>query len=170
MTEEGRSRGTFSALDALWILIGATVLVVLLLCLLPVRGRGAESVEVRYVLRVRDADPAIFGTDPTGLIPYGAAVYNENGTAMLGRVESIAVLPQTRMAVVGGRVRPLEETDAVILEIGIVSDAVVRKGDGVRIEDVRIAAGSVGGFRLGGYYTARAAVTLVELSEKEGVR
>jgi len=59
--------------------------------------------------------------------------------------------------------------DKIILEVTVEGIGRVKGGDGVRISDVRIAAGSVGSFRLGGYYAARACVTYVESSFEEEV-
>lgn len=153
---------TFSALDALWILLAAIALILLLVSLIPLRAEGAEEREVRYVLRVRDVDPAMLGDSPEWIIPVGAPVKNENGTAALGEVESVTLSTQRRATVKDGVVVLAEEADRMILEITVRGTARVKRGDGVRISDVRIAAGSVGGFRLGGYYAARAWVILVE--------
>ena len=160
-------RGSFSALDALWILLGVTVLVLLLLVLLPALGARTETGEVRYVLRVRDVDPVLVGEDAEVLIPLGSGVYSENGAAALGRVERVECVPQLRAKVTEGTLVFEEETDAVILEITVLGEGTFAVGDGVRISDVRIAAGSLGAFRIGSFYAARAAVTSVEVYETE---
>jgi hypothetical protein len=166
---KGMERGTFSALDALWILLGVILLVLLFLFLLPTLGTSGEPYEVRYVLRVRDVDPLMVGEDAEALIPPGSGVYSENGTAALGRVERVESAPQMRARVTSGELVFEEATDAVILEITVLGKATLAEGDGVRISDVRIAAGSIGSFRLGSFYAARAAVTAVEVYETEEV-
>ena len=164
---KGAERGTFSALDALWILLGVALLVLLFLFLLPTLGKGGETYEVRYVLRVRDVDPLMVGEDAESLIPPGSGVYSENGAAALGRVERVESAPQMRARVTAGEIVFEEATDAVILEVTVLGDGTLAEGDGVRISDVRIAAGSLGGFRLGSFYAARAAVISVEVYETE---
>ena len=99
---KGAEKGTFSALDALWILLGVALLVLLFLFLLPTLGKGGETYEVRYVLRVRDVDPLMVGEDAESLIPPGSGVYSENGAAALGRVERVESAPQMRARVTAG--------------------------------------------------------------------
>lgn len=163
-TDAGRS---FSALDAFWILLGAAVLILLLVGLLPFGGSAATEREVRYVVRVRDVDPSVLGTHPEVLIPAGASVRNENGTAVLGSVESVCVREQMRATVRDGQIVSVEDPAYRILEVTVWGSGSVKEGDGVRIGDVRIAAGSVGSFRLGGYYAAHASVVSVVLEEVE---
>lgn len=158
---EKEERRTFSAADALWILLGVGVLVLLLVAALSVSGGRGETCEVLYVLRVRGVDVALLGENPEDLIPVGATVCNENGTAPLGIVETVAVREERRATVRDGSVCFVSAEDEVILEVSVRAVGSIRRGDGIRISDVRISAGGIGTFRLGSYYAARAAVTWV---------
>ena len=101
------------------------------------------------------------------LLPNGARVTSGNGTATLGRVKGIAVHPSVVASVEEGEFVWIEASDAVDLFVEIVGDGVVKYGDGIRMQDVRIAAGSTGDFRIGGYYAQKATVIFVESEKME---
>lgn len=154
-----------SALDALVILAVGIILFCILAWAIP-RGDSSNFCEVRYTLRVYGVSAVLFGEGQEELIPIGCTVRNENGTVALGRVESIRMLPQKSVAVKDGTLSFFESPSEVVLEVTVRGEGVLRNGDGIRIEDVRIAAGSTGTFRLGRYYAERASVIWVEASEE----
>ena len=159
---------TLSAIDALWIFLIAGALVLLAVGILSVGTEKRETREVVYILRVRGVDPITFSGGTGALIPEGSEVRSEKGTALLGRVESVQASEVRRTAVIDGAVGFVSAPDEIMLEIRIRGTGTVREGDGIRISDVRIAAGSVGSYRLGGYYAPRATVIFVGYGEEEG--
>lgn len=166
-TEMKEARRSFSAADALWMLLIAALTVLVLVGVLSVSRGGAQTCEIVYVLRIRDVDPTLVAEGTEQLIPVGAEVYNENGTACLGHVEAVTVREDKRVTVKDGALVFAPKENGVVLEIAVRGVGRAREGEGVRILDVRIAAGGVGGFRLGSYYAARAAVTYVARVERE---
>lgn len=166
-SERSDGERVFSAMDALRILLVTVFSVLLFVCLLSMRGEARDAREVRYALRVYGVDPDACMGDPVSVIPVGAQVYNENGTAHLGTVEAVFARAEMRAVVREGGIAFVPMEDRMILEVTVRGEGRARRGDGIRISDVRIAAGSVGTFRLGGYYAARAVITHVALSEEE---
>ena len=55
--------------------------------------------------------------------------------------------------------------DRVDVDVTVRASGVARDGDGLRVSDIRIAAGASGGFRIGGYYAAQATVVFVDVEE-----
>lgn len=165
--EKRRERRSLSAADALWILVTVVGLVLIFLCMLHAKGSDGEMCQVRYVLRVHGVDAALLEAAEESLIPIGGEVRTGNGTAVLGRVESVTAEKEKQVALHGGDLHFAEVPDTVVLEIAVSGEAKAVRGDGLRISDVRIAAGSVGDFRIGAYYASRASVVYVERLEEE---
>ncbi len=92
----------------------------------------------------------------------GGEVYNQNGTALLGRVSEYRVVDHKEMRLVDGEARAEVVPDRRDVWIRIRAEGVSKIGDGVRISDVRIAAGMRGDFRLGNYDAKGARVLWVE--------
>ena len=166
-TEMKEERRRLSAADALWMLWIVALAALALVGVLSVSRGGAQTCEIVYVLRIRDVDPTLVAEGTERLIPVGAEVYNENGTACLGHVEAVTVREDKRVTVTDGVLGFAPKENGVVLEIAVRGEGREREGEGLRIFDVRIAAGGVGGFRLGNYYAARAAVTYVARVERE---
>ncbi|MBE6633800.1 MAG: hypothetical protein E7620_05605 [Ruminococcaceae bacterium] len=83
----------------------------------------------------------------------GESVWNENGTLLLGRVESVASVPCS--AENEGK-EPLWN-----LEIQVLMEGELRAGMGIRVRELRIAAGGEGRFRFG-RFSASAEILSVE--------
>ena len=158
---EGRRR--FSAPDAVVAIVLAAVLIGGIVWAVPRRESGAPCF-IRYVLRIYGADPVLLGEGEERIF-VGASVRTENGTAELGRVESVVTLPQRTPCVKDGKIAFSELPDVRILEVTVTAEGRYRAGDGIRVSDVRISAGSTGSFRLGRYYAEHASVILAEIEE-----
>ena len=63
-----------------------------------------------------------------------------------------------------GRIRLAEVPDRGNLVVTVSGTALEREGDGLRIQDVRIAAGMDGCFRMGGFLGRNAQILWVERS------
>ena len=85
----------------------------------------------------------------------GESVWNENGTLLLGRVEAIALVPQ--VAEDGA------EEDLWNLEIHVLMEGELREGAGIRVREIRIAAGGTGRFRIGRFSALSEILSVEEL-------
>lgn len=128
------------------------------------RRAARPTQAVRYTIWVPNANTGTAQMNGTweDLIPVGAKVTSQNGTATLGRVEKIEVRPSVVASVFEGELVWIESPDTVDLRIDVVGEGVANYGDGIRIQDVRIAAGGTGSFRIGKYYAQKVTVIFVE--------
>ena len=125
------------------------------------RSQAAPTVTVSYVLCLSAVDTAYVG-DGNGfeeLISVGSKVTSANGTAPLGEVSQVWTEQHTVPAVQKGKVVFVEVPNRVDLYVKVRGNAVAKTGDGLRISDIRIAAGGVGDYRIGGF-TANAATVV----------
>lgn len=132
--------------------------------------RAAEpTVEIEYVLRISGVNEQ-FAAENGGwerLIPSGSEVTTANATATLGRVVAVT-RHDHREASLRGREIVFVACDGVCdLEITVVGVGVAHKGDGIRVHDIRIAAGSKGDFRIGAFYASDSAIVSVIRREEE---
>ena len=135
------------------------------------RAEAAPDVGVRYLLCVSGIDTRVI--DETGgaegLIPIGDDVKSANGTAFLGRVSAVWTETHVETTVQNGAVVFQEVPHRANLYVEVCGDAVARGGDGLRISDIRIAAGEVGDYRIGVFFASGAKVISVRKeSQNEG--
>lgn len=128
------------------------------------RGQSAEpTVEILYTVCLRSVDTAQVGEgDFRKLIPDGASVTNETGTVKLGSVTDVTVRPHRSATVRDGEVVMTEVPDRVDLFVSVRAWATAKTGDGLRVSDIRIAAGRAGDFRIGSFYAGGGEVVAVE--------
>ena len=134
------------------------------------RSAAAEPVaKIEYVLRLSGVDDT-YATQNGGwdaLIPNGAQVTTSNGTAVLGRVSDLSQRPHVEADVRGGRIVFVSREGRSDLYVTVRGEGIAREGDGLRIRDLRIAAGSVGDFRIGAFYASNAAIVSVRRRDVE---
>ena len=136
--------------------------------LLRQRGRSGEERTVYYTVRIYDVERTLASEERLdALIPRGCAVFSENGTARLGFAESASILSKRVAGVRDGEVVFAISPDLVDIDVRVRCTCVWREGDGLRADDVRIAAGESGTFRFGGFYAARATVISVDTEGRE---
>ena len=158
---EGHLR--FSAADWLLLVLAVAILTAGGLFLYQRRKAAMPHVEILYTVQVSGVDLRAFEAEKLmDLIPRGSTVYSENGTAELGRVESREVIPLLEPHATNNGIRWIEVPNRATLTVTVSGTAVEREGDGLRIRDVRIAAGMRGGFRLGGFLGENARILSVE--------
>ena len=121
------------------------------------RYRAATpTVEIRYLICVKGVDV----DDGTGawerLIPIGARITSSNGTAELGRVTAIALQPHLVASAKNGKVVFLDHPQKTDLLITVNARATDGGADGIRVRDIRVAAGEVWDLRVGDYYATGA--------------
>ena len=153
----------FSAADWLLLVLAVAILTGGGLFLYQKRRAAVPHVEILYTVQVSGVDLRVFESgDLMELIPLGSTVYSENGTAELGRVESREVIPFSEPHATDKGIRWIEVPDRATLVVTVVGTAAERDGDGLRIRDIRIAAGMRGSFRLGGFLGENARILSVE--------
>lgn len=86
----------------------------------------------------------------------------ENGTTVLGEITEVAELPHMRSAVRNGVPSWEEHPYLIDLEVTVRMRLRGKSGDGLRVGDLRIAAGGRGNFRFG---KLSAAAEILELRE-----
>lgn len=122
-------------------------------------GESGDRRTVYYTVRIYDVDRTLWETERFG---GGDAVFSENGTLCLGSVTEITTAPQRVAGVQNGEVVIAESPRFISVDVRIRGECVVKAGEGVRCDGVRIAAGESGAFRIGGFFASRARVISVE--------
>ena len=162
-SEEFEGEKKMSALD--WGILGLIVLVLTVFAVWYLqRGGGtAQEREIRYTVRLSGVDVRSADTE-TGLLPIGRGdtVRSENGTLELGYVEAVTARPSRSAVASNGEIAFCTVPGRMDVDVTVRGIALYRKEEGLRISDTRIAAGTVGGFRFGGYYVKNATVITVE--------
>lgn len=151
----------FSFADLL-IMIGILLLllsVILFFYRRTAEDRGSRQT-VSYRVLLSSIDATLF--PPSDVISIGATVRNENGTATLGQVTKVAWEPHLEVHTDGGKVRILEVPSQYDLIVEIVCESIERNGQGIRINDIRIAAGERYCLRFDGFIFDGAQVIFVE--------
>ncbi len=101
------------------------------------------------------------------LLGVGTPVSNANATAEMGEVIALEVRPHTVMTVQAGRVVSAEDPMLCELYITVRADAVEKTGNGLRVKDIRIAAGMRGDYYIGPFFAADALTVSVRCEEKQ---
>ncbi len=119
---------------------------------------------VEYLLCIENIDSSLYGFPEDALFPIsaGMSVMNDNATFPMGRVVGVLVRPHRVPAVRDGEVMLTELTGYYDLYITVAAEAVISPNDGIRVSDIRIAAGGRGDFRIGGFYAHDAAIIWVD--------
>lgn len=146
--KEKRMRVTW--VDVLLLLLAFSAFVSGVIYLRWSRNTAAEK-EIRCLIRVPCVERSLLELHGGELIPRGSAVWTENGTAELGWVREIRVLPHRRAVLREGAVSWESDEERVDLELTVVMRGVLREGDGIRVKDLRIVAGGKGNLRIGPY-------------------
>ena len=121
------------------------------------------STAITYTVLASGVDTSLASSgDWKELIPIGSRVLSQNGTARLGSVTEVSSQPHLRATVRNGEVVFAPMPDTVDLLITVRAEATVKIGDGLRVSDIRIAAGEIGDFRLAGFLASGAKVISVE--------
>lgn len=124
------------------------------------------STAITYTVLTSGVDASLASSgDWKELIPIGSRVLSQNGTARLGNVTAVSSQPHLCATVRSGEVVFVPMPDRVDLLVTVRADATVKTGDGLRVSDIRIAAGEVGDFRLAGFLASGAKVISVERND-----
>lgn len=123
----------------------------------------APTVKIQYTVCVLGVDSRLADANGgwEGLIPMGASVTSANGTAILGEILDVSVRPHSVASILKDDVVFVEHPSKCDLFVTVQGEGVVKEGDGIRIHDIRIAAGDTGDYRLGDYCAVGATVVSV---------
>ena len=129
------------------------------------RTASVPDLDITYTVLVSGVDDriALVNGGWENLIPVGARITSANGTAELGRVTAIAIKPHIIATVSDGQIDFIPGLGFSDLEITVRTKATRRSGDGLRVQDIRVAAGGSGDFRVGGFLASRACIVHVAL-------
>ncbi len=158
--DETEPKRRFGAADALLLLaVVGLLLGGAFLWIRREKGRPVEAICVLRVtvLRTEQAQDALPKVDDL--------VRNGSGTVTLGRVIAVEEAPHRRLSAENGQPVWITDEERVDWEITVSLSGRLREGEGLRVEDTRIAAGSDGVFRIGGFYAANARMIEVEVLE-----
>lgn len=127
------------------------------------RSMPGEQPEVRCVIRLPAVDRAEWEAYYASAVVAGSTVRSENGTLALGTVQSVSPKEHTEAVLRKDNVvwEPVPELADIELEVRM--HGTLTAGQGVRVGDLRIAAGGSGSFRIGGYFAAGAEIVSVEV-------
>ena len=127
------------------------------------RDAVQPTAEILYTVCLYAYDSSLSETeDWDALIPYGAVVTNAMGTAEMGRVTEVTVRQHRILTLRDGEAVMTEVPDRVDLLVSIRAEATENEGDGLRVKDVRSAAGGIGDFRIGYLYAHAARIVSVQ--------
>ena len=162
MQNEKRDDGAWRPVWIDWILlmVFAVILFMGVGYLFERRQSASPDVLVEYVICLSE-QKQLYADENGGwdaLISSGRSVSNANGTADMGRVVSVSVRPHLTATVKDQKISAIETEGYVDLYITVHGMAIRREGDGLRISDIRIAAGEAGDFLIGPFFAGNAIV------------
>ncbi len=146
---ETKNRLLLSKLDWFLILLTAFAVVSGGVFLYQKKQAVVPTVEIQYALLISDLAVREDGKQLWEYFEEHSAVYNQNGTAKLGNVLSVDVREHYAPILSEGRVVLAPRSGRVDVIVSVKALAHIREGDGLRVEDIRIAAGGMGDFRIG---------------------
>ena len=131
---------------------------------------SAENVTVEYTLSVELPTFEAESLTLDRLVVTGAAVSNQNGTAPMGWVTEVSLKEIPVVSITQeGEVVFVPHPVARRIEVRVRAKGTEKAGDGIRVSDIRIAAGTHGDFRIGELMAKNAAVIEVQVQKEEGV-
>ena len=148
MKERERKGLRFSTVDAVIVALMLAVLVGAVAIFNRNRQDRANVIEIEYRLLLSDMQIYEGLVNPWENWRAGDAVYNQNGTAVLGAVECVELLAHREPTVQNGRIVLEAVPDRADVIVSVKALAKERTGDGLRVRDIRIAAGGVGDFQI----------------------
>ncbi len=158
--DDARRRGRLNWLD--WLLLACFLLAIaggLLLWSAWRRGGDGDVGSVRYVVAISDCDWMDLAV--------GSSVRSRNGTAMLGRVTEIRAEPHRMLAVKDGALEEVAVDGRYDLFLTVEADGIREARDGIRVSDIRIAAGIHTELRVGARLALGAEIVSVEWRETD---
>ena len=119
-----------------------------------------------YTVQLSNVDVRAYGEDST-ILREGDRVRSQNGTVVLGTVTSLERRPHRETVVENGTLSTVELPTRADFLITVTASASRRSGDGIRVGDIRIAAGSEMTIRVGDFLASSVVVTRVDWEAEE---
>ena len=130
------------------------------------RSAAIPNEEIRYTLCISGAENRFLGADGWEIqFPIGSRVTTANAAATLGRVIDVDTRPTLVATVSKGKIIWIESDISDDVFLTVDAKAKIREGDGIRVSDIRIAAGEKGDYRIGTVYVSGA--TVISVARKE---
>ena len=156
-----KKRRRFSLADLLILILVLLFLsLVFLIFYRRMAAEGEKKETVYYHVLLSSIDATLFPSSE--VINVGATVRNENGTAILGSVTKVILEPHLEVRTDGRRVQILENPSKYDLLVHVSCEAVEKEGQGIRVNDIRIAAGEHYCMRFDGFVFDGAHVIFVK--------
>ena len=153
-----------------WLLLGVILLGLLLAgwYFWQHRKSAQEEVALLVVMRIPAVERDLAEQASPGLIPAGSVLRTENGTFALGVVQSVSL--RERLSPYVQEKALAWEPDPYLcdMEVTVRMNAVQQGNEGLRVHDLRVAAGGLGNFRFGSYFAAGTEIVSVEVISNEG--
>lgn len=125
------------------------------------KGDAQETGTITYTVIVSSVESDLF-SEGEDVILVGDQVRSQNGTAVLGEVESFRRVPHQIAAVENGKVVFAQDPHLEDYYVTVRSQATRKTGDGIRVGDIRLAAGMKVTLRIGDFYISSAEMISVE--------
>ncbi|MBQ8433063.1 MAG: hypothetical protein IJX28_09295 [Clostridia bacterium] len=161
MEEKMHGKPKFTWVDWLLLALFLLLIVGLLVAILQWRFKEEESAVFHYTVLIPGVKKEWINTRSDLLLP-GTPICSENGTALLGQILSAHQSSHTVTHFLKGEV--WEEEDPALVDLSLLVEGRGRlsAGEGVRICDIRIAAGGSYSLRIGPLYAPNAKIVSVE--------
>ena len=150
-------RSYFTWIDLLLIgLFALLIFSVSFFVLYRVQKRERSTVYLQYTVLLSQVDELLLGE--WNQVERGTSVKNANGTAIVGQVESISVRQSQRPMIRDGE--PVMEAIPQRFDLYLLVNTrgEDKGGEGLRVSDIRLSAGSYYDFRVGGMMARNARI------------
>ena len=129
------------------------------------RSAAENRMDILCVIRIPAMERSFLQGYGEDLIPGGSILRSENGTETLGYVQSVIIRDHMTTVLRNGEVVWENDPSLADVEVMVRMRATAEAGKGLRVGDLRIAAGGTGNFRFGNYFMAGTEILTVEVLE-----
>ena len=154
-------KNSFSWADGLLILLIGLIILIGVRYLLQRQRQAVPNATITYLLRVTVEEELLSEGELFSHLVPEAPVLSQNGTARLGKITDRWTSPVLQPTVREAEATLVEDPFRRYLYVKVTGRGIHREGEGLRIRDIRIAAGAKGDFRLGGYLAENAEILAV---------
>jgi hypothetical protein len=160
MDETTKTGARMNAFDWMLLVIALMSLLLAVGYLFFRRSHERSETPLTVVMRISGVKREDF-TDLSSLI--GSSVRSENGSSVLGTVSDASQTAHIRAVMRDGEAVLETDGERMDLEITVNMSGHRNAGQGIRVKDLRIAAGGRGNFRFGSYFAAGVEILSVEV-------
>lgn len=109
--------------------------------------RTADTCGIECILRLPVSESAY-------PVRVGDALRNENGTVAMGTVTDVRIIPHRELLLHDGDAIYTEMEGLYETELTVRMTATSRRGNGLRVGDIRVCAGATGAYRVAAFFVA----------------